>query len=214
MTRFQDVCSSGGGDDITAVTVLIIVLPDSWYVVIPGFYPGRQWLSSERQHGLLFSFSWKISLWWVKRLSVYCIQGQLGIKSLLPVCEILLKFCRTSCFSHRFWKINKKSNWMRLALYLQWRDNPSFFERRQITRSCVSSHTHITIQSYTHSFGHTRAHSTTHSSYTNRTITEHTVRRRLTLCMFTDKFNLFPSHKPNIYSCSDMCLNDVRAFQQ
>lgn len=43
-------------------------------------------------------------------------------------------------------------------------------------------------------------HSTAHSSCTNNIGTEHAARRPLTLYMFTNKFNLFPSHKPNIYS--------------
>lgn len=54
-----------------------------------------------------------------------------------------------------------------------------------------------------HSFAHI-THSHAHSIHTLTADPECTVRPTHLLCMFTNKFNLFPTHKPNIYSCSDM----------
>lgn len=47
------------------------------------------------------------------------------------------------------------------------------------------------------------SHSHAHSIHNLTADPERTVRSTHLLCMFTNKFNLFPIHKPNIYSCSD-----------
>lgn len=95
-------------------------------------------------------------------------------------------------------------------------------------KNCASPHNHVYVYSYTLAFArchtlflyklcicphtHRQARTDKCSTCSLAVISMHTLHIRQTPCANTSYF--FPTHKPNIYSCSDMGLNDGRTFQQ